>query len=94
MPGVYDVGWSRVGWAQQLMTDWIGDHGILKMLDTSVLLPNVLGDIVRFAGTVTNKRIEGDQCLVDVELKGLRQDGEISCKGTSTVQLPARSKKG
>jgi acyl dehydratase len=93
MPGVYDVGWSRVGWAQQLITDWIGDHGILKMLDTSILLPNVVGDIVRFTGKVIDKRIDSGQYLVDVELKGQRQDDELSCKGTSTVLLPVRSQR-
>jgi acyl dehydratase len=90
MPGVYDVGWMRVGWAQQLVTDWIGDHGILKVLDVSIHLPNVLGDLLRLGGKVVGKRVEGDQCLVDIEIRAERHDGELSCKGTSTVILRRR----
>lgn len=90
MPGVYDNGWMRVGWAQHLITDWIGDHGLVKILDTSIHLPNILGDIVRFHGEVTAKRTEGSQHLVDVAYRGERQDGELSCKGTATVLLPSR----
>jgi acyl dehydratase len=90
MPGVYDVGWMRVGWVQQVVTDWIGDHGILKMLDVAIVLPNVLGDLVRFGGKVVGKRVEAGEHLVDLELSAYRHDGELSCKGSATVLLPVR----
>ena len=38
MPGVYDNGWMRIGWAQQMLTDWVGDHGVMTMLDGMLLL--------------------------------------------------------
>lgn len=85
MPGIYDNGWMRIGWMQQMLTDWIGDHGILVMLDASIVLPNVIGDTLRFNGSVTGKREGG---LVDVQLWGERQDGAVSCKGFGTVRLP------
>lgn len=91
MPGAYDNGYQRVGWAQQLMTDWIGDHGFLKMLDVTLHLPNIIGDVIRYTGKVVDKRVEGDEHLVDVEITVLRDDGELSCKGQSTVRLPSRS---
>lgn len=87
MPGILDNGWMRIGWAQQLLTDWIGDHCQLVMLDVSILLPNVLGDIVRLKGKVSGKRADG---LVDVTVRGERQDGETSCRGTASVRLPMR----
>ncbi len=90
MPGVYDNGWMRIGWAQQMVTDWIGDHGVVSVLDVGIHLPNILGDIVRFKGSVTGKRQENGKNLIEIELRGERQDGELSCKGTAVVALPAR----
>jgi acyl dehydratase len=90
MPGVYDNGWMRIGWAQQLVTDWIGDSGTLKMIDVSIKLPNTVGDIVRFSGGVTGKRDSPSERTVEIEINGHRQDGEISCSGTAEVNIPSR----
>ena len=91
MPGVYDNGWMRVGWVQQVVTDWMGDEAFLEVLDTTTHLPNIVGDIVRFTGRVTAKREEGGRSLVDLELRGERQDGELSIKGTAIIRLPRKS---
>ncbi|TVR05761.1 MAG: hypothetical protein EA385_17365, partial [Salinarimonadaceae bacterium] len=88
MPGIYDNGWMRVGWVQQMLTDWIGDHAMMTMLDVSIMLPNVVGDIVRFKGVVSGRREGG---LVEIDVWGERQDGELSCKGSATVRLPIRT---
>jgi hypothetical protein len=90
MPGVYDNGWMRIGWIQQILSDWAGDHGFVKMIDSRLRLPNVVGDIVRFNGTVTGKSTNGDEDVVDVAIDGLRQDGEASIKATAQVALPHR----
>jgi acyl dehydratase len=90
MPGVYDNGWMRVGWCQQILTDWMGDDGFLETFDSTIHLPNIVGDIVRFNGRVTGKRSETGKHLVDVEFRGERQDGELSVKGTGTITLPVR----
>jgi acyl dehydratase len=89
MPGVYDNGWMRVGWAQHFITDWAGDHGVVREMETSIHLPNIIGDIVRFTGEVSAKRIEKGEHIVDIVYLGKRQDGELSCKGTASVRLPS-----
>ena len=91
MPGVYDNGWMRIGWAQQMLTDWMGDDGFLKVIDCSIKLPNVVGDVLRMTGKVTGKRMEGGESLVDVELRAERHDGELSMTGFGTMALKARS---
>jgi acyl dehydratase len=90
MPGVYDNGYMRVGWAQQLVTDWMGDDAFLKTLDCSIDLPNVLGDVVRFTGEVTRVYVEDGEHLVDLSILYKRHDGVTSGKGTATVRLPSR----
>jgi acyl dehydratase len=91
MPGVYDNGWMRIGWIQQILSDWGGDHGFVKMIDSSLHLPNVIGDIVRYNGSVTGKSQDGGDHVVDVALEGLRQDGGLSIKATAQLTLPSRS---
>ena len=91
MPGVYDNGWMRIGWMGQLVTDWIGDHGVLTNLDVSIRLPNVIGDTLWCTGKVASKSDADGQHLVHLEIWGDRQDGETSCKGTAVVALPSRS---
>ena len=92
MPGVYDNGWMRVGWVQQVLTDWMGDDAFLEMFDTTTHLPNIIGDIVRFTGRVIARREEGGRSLVDLEIRGERQDGELSIKGTATIRLPRKAR--
>lgn len=87
MPGAYDNGWMRIGWIQQALTDWIGDHGRLEVLDVSLHLPNTIGDTLRITGEVTAKRQAGNVHRVDLRIQAARQDGEISCRGTAAIRL-------
>ncbi|WP_037144269.1 FAS1-like dehydratase domain-containing protein [Rhodococcoides fascians] len=91
MPGVYDNGYMRIGWAQQLVTDWMGDDAFLRSLDCSINLPNVLGDTVRYRGTVSRVYEQAGEHLVDIDITYSRQDEELSGKGTATVRLPSRN---
>jgi acyl dehydratase len=88
MPAVYDNGWLRMCWMGQYVTDWMGDASELKVLDVKLRLPNLVGDVLRLSGEITGKRDEDGQGLVDMDIRALRQDGEVSCRGTATVALP------
>ena len=91
MPGAYDNGWNRLGWMSQVVTDWCGDHGHLDTIDVRVRKPNIMGDTTWCSGKVTAKREEGGQHLIDVELTGVNQLGDVNTTGTATVVLPSRS---
>jgi hypothetical protein len=41
-------------------------------------------------GEVVEKRIDDGRCLVDIEMRGTNQRGEVTCPGTATVALPSR----
>ena len=41
-------------------------------------------------GKVTDKRVEGEERLVDIEFIGENQRKEMTTKGTATVQLPTK----
>ena len=92
MPGEYDNGHMRVGWACHLITNWMGDAGRLKRFYTEVRRPNVIGNTTWFRGTVVDKSVddEGDS-VVEIELHGTDQDGVVNTKGRAWVALPRKS---
>ena len=90
MPNAYDNGWNRLGWLGQVVTDWIGDHGVVKTLKMRALAPNLLGDTLWCNGRVVGRRIEGDSAIVEIELSGTNQQGEVNCTGSATAALPQR----
>jgi len=91
MPNAYDNGWNRLGWLGQVITDWIGDHGVVKTLTMRARLPNLLGDTLWCKGKVTGKRIENGKGIVEVELEAVNQIEQISCTGHATAELPLKS---
>lgn len=90
MPGAYDNGWNRVGWMGQVITDWMGDHGHLKVIDVRAVAPNIMGDTLWCRGRVSGKRVVDGENIVDVELNADNQDGNLSCKGVAEVVLPSK----
>ena len=90
MPGAYDQGWQRMNWAGHLLTNWAGDAGFIRVLEGRVTKPNLVGDLTRITGKVTDKRIESDQAVVDIEWTGTNQLGVQNSNGTAQVLLPSR----
>ena len=90
MPGQFDFGPQRVCWLGQVVTDWMGDDGMLKQLNASIRHPNVVGDTNTVSGTVTGKRIEDGEHLVEVQVQNTNQSGLATALGTAVVALPSR----
>ncbi len=90
-PGAYDYGPERCSWMSHAITNWIGDDAMLTHLYTEIRRHNPEGDLLTIDGSVTGKREENGQRLVDFELVARNQDGELSCRGTATAALPSKS---
>ncbi len=90
MPGQFDFGPQRVCWLSQVVTDWMGDDGVLKTLSAQIRHPNVVGDTNTVHGEVTGKSVAGDEHLVEVQVRNLNQSGLPTALGTATVALPSR----
>lgn len=94
MPGAYDQGWQRIGWAGHLLTNWCGDHGFVRRLDGRVTSPNLVGDLTKLNGEVVAKHKEagpeGMEALVDVRWWGENQHGVQNCNGKASIRLPSR----
>jgi acyl dehydratase len=91
VPGTYDYGPQRVAWLGSLVTNWMGDEGLLKRLRGDLRGFNVVGDTTWCKGKVARKHTQGRFPLVDVDLWSENQRGETTSKGVATVLLPARA---
>jgi hydroxyacyl-ACP dehydratase HTD2-like protein with hotdog domain len=72
----------------QLCTDWMGPDGSLRSLRVSVKSLAVPGDTLTCKGTVVDKRIEGRNGIVVVDLAGVNQRGEICAPAQAVISLP------
>ena len=75
----------------RLITDWMGDDGFLKRLDDRFPIMPILGDVLCQKGKVTKKYVEGDEHLVDLEVRCENLDGLLMAPGSATVRLPSRT---
>jgi len=68
----------------------MGDDGFLRKLNARCILFNVFGDTQFLKGTVTKKYQEGNEYLVDIEIRTENQRGENTMPGHATVSLPSK----
>jgi acyl dehydratase len=91
MPAAYDNGWMRVAWISHLVTNWAGDWGFVRQLDTRLPVANYVGDLTRCHGRVAAKRVDGSEHLIEIECWAVNQRGERSTEGRATVRLPSKN---
>lgn len=100
-PGIIVHGQLKRAWLVHLMTNWIGEQGVLKKLSCSFRgtdLPRGMmmigvpkdGETWHCKGTVTKKYVEGNDHLVDCDIWVENGNGEKTTPGAATVILPAR----
>ena len=89
VPGVYDYGPQRSSWMASLVTNWMGDAGFLKRIRTQMRGFNIMGDCTWARGKVTRKYVKDGYALVDIEIRGENQRGELTTPGLATVLLPS-----
>jgi acyl dehydratase len=90
-PAPYDYGQMRGNWMVHLLTNWMGDGGWIWTMSTIMMRFNYLGDSHRISGVVTAVRRAGDLGEVDVDVAGVNQRGETTCRATATLLLPIGS---
>jgi acyl dehydratase len=70
-----------------LVTDWMGDDGIVRSMDSQDRRMNFLGDMTWVKGKVARKYVQDDDHLVDLDVWGENQDRVVHTKATVTVKL-------
>jgi|ERR1022692_1481818 acyl dehydratase len=90
VPGMYDYLPQRACWFATAVVNWMGDDAVLKRLRMEARMFNIQGDTTFIGGTIVKKYIKDRCALVDIEMKGLNQRGELSSPGFATVMLPSK----
>jgi len=90
VPGVYDYGPQRSSWMASLVTNWMGDAAFLKRVRTEMRRFNTMGDCTWCRGKIIRKYVKDAHALVDIEIRGENQRGELTTPGLATVILPSR----
>ncbi len=91
LPGVIVHGWLTCSFLGQLVTDWIGERGMLVKLGCNyrgMLFPC---ENITCKGKVTKKYIEDGKCYVEVDIWAENPKAERSVPGSAKVILPSRS---
>ncbi|MNV63341.1 hypothetical protein D3C71_1559270 [compost metagenome] len=73
-----------------LVTNWMGDAGVIKRVRTEMRRFNIMGDTTFCKGKVVRKYVKDNIGLVDIELAAENQRGELTTPGIATVALPSR----
>ena len=90
VPGMYDYLPQRACWFATAITNWMGDDAVLKRLRMEARLFNCQGDTTFISGKVVKKYVKDRCALVDIEMKGINQRGELSSPGFATVMLASK----
>ncbi len=90
VPAAYDYGPERVSWLGHLVTNWMGDAGVLRRLNVQVRRHNLIGDTTWCRGTVRAKAVAEGQGEVTLDLRAVNQRGETIALGEAVVVLPRR----
>lgn len=84
-------GAQRSAWAAMMVTNWMGDGAMLRRLRTEHRGQGHYGNVYWATGEVVGKRQEGDDALVDLQLRVVTQEDAEVLRGTATVALPTRT---
>ena len=75
----------------QLVTDWIGEQGILKKLSCSYKSMNYPEETISCKGKVTKKYIEGGEHHIACSIWAENASGEKTVTGNAVAVIPTRN---
>ena len=79
---------SDTGWCSRFLTDWAGPDAMVKRIAIRLGVPAFPGHVLTYTGSVTGVSRNGDDGLVEIDLRAVNDLGE-HVSGTATISLPA-----
>jgi len=92
LPGVIVQGWLTLSFLGQMLTDWLGEGGVLLKLSGSYRGINKVNEDIICNGKVTKKYVEESKHYARVEIWAENPQGEKTVTGSAVVMLPSREK--
>ncbi len=69
----------------QLITDWLGEKGMLNKIVFQIRAPAFVGDTITCKGKITKKYVSNGKNYLDCEIWEEKQTGEVCANGTATL---------
>jgi hypothetical protein len=88
--GAFGMGNLRWAYLQNMIRDWMGDEAEVKEMSVQYRAINQKHDVLTCTGKVTEKKTEGGENLVRMDINVMNQDGKGTTPGYAVVSLPAR----
>ncbi len=90
LPGVLSMGNFRFAYLHNLLEDFAGEEGDIKVVGCSYRGMNLEGDTLTAWGKVIGKEVVDGEHIVELEVGVKNQDGRETAPGHARVTLPAR----
>lgn len=90
LPTVILHGALKNAFLGQVMTDWIGEYGVLRKLSAQYRGMDTPGSAIYGKGIVKKKRVENGDNLVECEIWLENAEGKKTTPGQAVVALPSR----
>jgi acyl dehydratase len=90
LPGLIVHGWLALGFLGQMVTDWIGEGGVLLKLSGSYRGMNKVHEDLICKGKVTKKYSENGKNCAKLEIWVENPQGDKTVTGNAVVALPLR----
>ena len=90
LPTVILHGALKNAFLGQVMTDWIGEYGVLRKLSAQYRGMDTPGSTIYGKGIVKKKRVENGDNLVECEIWLENAEGKKTTPGQAVVVLPSR----
>jgi len=86
----FGFGGQQEGLICRAICNWMGDDGFVKKMDSQFRAPSTWSDLLITKGKVTNKSVESDEHLVNLEFRCETKDATLLTSSKVTVLLPSR----
>ena len=90
LPGTIVHGRLKNAFLIQVLTDWIGDEGMLKKISIQHRGMDLPGHPIVCKGTVIKKYVENGENLLECEVWTENSKGEKTAPATAIVKLPSK----
>ena len=90
-PGAFATGTQFMEWIGHITSNWMGDDGFMTKLSTRNRRMMPVGDTCFVHGRVSNKYVEEESYLVDLEITGTSWFGHTIFNASTTVRLLSKN---
>lgn len=88
--GGFGMGNLRWAYLQNMLREWMGDEAEVREMSVQYRAINQKHDVLTCTGKITEKKVEGKDHLVRLDLNVMNQEDKGTTPGYAVVALPAR----